>query len=141
MVRKGTLYFFTGLSGAGKTTIGGLFYRRLKERRNDLVLLDGDQVRAVFGNTNRGHSTEARRRIALENLFPLCRLLTEQGVDVVCCSIAMYDDVRAWNRAHFDPYREIYIKASRETLLRRDQKGLYTSGATCPGTSPKSRIW
>ena len=44
MNEKGTVYFFTGLAGAGKTTIGGLFYRRLKEKKNDLVLLDGDQI-------------------------------------------------------------------------------------------------
>ena len=49
-MKKGTVYFFTGLAGAGKTTIGGLFYRRMKERKNDLVLLDGDQLRRLSFN-------------------------------------------------------------------------------------------
>ena len=47
-MEKGSVYFFTGLSGAGKTTIGGLFYRRMKVQRPDVVLLDGDQLRPVF---------------------------------------------------------------------------------------------
>ena len=42
MSKKGTVYFFTGLAGAGKTTIGGLFYQRLKEKKADAILIDGD---------------------------------------------------------------------------------------------------
>ena len=45
---KGTVYFFTGLAGAGKTTVGGLFFRRLKATKPNAVLLDGDQIRPVF---------------------------------------------------------------------------------------------
>ena len=49
--KKGTVYFFTGLAGAGKTTIGGLFYERLKRRSPEAVLLDGDQVRLKLGDS------------------------------------------------------------------------------------------
>ena len=49
MEKKGTVYFFTGLAGAGKTTIGGLFYERLKARSPETVLLDGDQIRGGPG--------------------------------------------------------------------------------------------
>ena len=123
---KGTLYFFTGLSGAGKTTIGGLFYRRLRERNRLVTLFDGDQIRTVFGSS--GYSTEERLRAARRG-FPLYRVLTDQGISVVCCSIAMYDEIRDWNREHIENYKEIYIKVKMETLYRRDQKGLYSSGA------------
>ncbi len=125
MGNKGTLYFFTGLAGAGKTTLGGLFYERLKEIRPDAVLIDGDQSRAASGHKD--YSTESRRAGAWR-LFQRCKELTDQGLDVVCCSISMYEDVRAWNRANIENYREIYVKVSMETLYRRDQKGLYSSG-------------
>ena len=59
---KGTVYFFTGLSGAGKTTIGGLLYRRMKAKRNDVVLLDGDQLRRLSFHKKSGYTTEERRR-------------------------------------------------------------------------------
>ncbi len=129
MSKKGTVYFFTGLAGAGKTTIGGLFYRRLKAQRNDVVLLDGDQLRrlSVDFSTESSYSTEARRSGAYFN-FELAFLLAEQKIDVVLCSIAMYDDVRAWAREHIENYKEIYIKVKWETLYKRDQKGLYSSG-------------
>jgi adenylylsulfate kinase len=55
-------------------------------------------------------------------------MLTEQGIDVVSCAIAMYDEIRAWNRANIENYVEIYVRVSMDTLYRRDQKQLYSSG-------------
>lgn len=136
MSKVGTLYFFTGLAGAGKTTIGGLFYRRLKERNPDAVLLDGDHQRTAAGHsTTEGkvilqdrYTTEARKAGAW-SLFRRCKDLTEQGCDVVCCSISMYHEIRAWNRENIQNYREVYVKVTHETLYKRDQKKLYSSGA------------
>lgn len=129
MSDKGTVYFFTGLAGAGKTTIGGLFYRHLKSRKSNVVLLDGDQLRrlSVDFSTESSYSTEARRSGAYFN-FELALLLADQNIDVVLCSISMYDVVRAWAREHIENYIEIYIKVKWETLYKRDQKGLYSSG-------------
>ena len=125
MREKGTVYFFTGLAGAGKTTIGGLFYRELKEQKPNVFLADGDQTRSIFGRS--GYSTEARKDAARRG-FRLWRELAEQGIDVVVCSIAMYREIQQWNRENIENYREIYIRVTRETLYRRDQKQLYSSG-------------
>ena len=130
---KGTVYFFTGLAGAGKTTIGGLFFRRLKATKPNAVLLDGDQIRPVFCEDT-GYTHEDRVKRAWR-IFRVCRMLAEQGIDVVCCSIAMYADVRAWNRENITNYKEIYIKVKPETLQSRNQKGLYTSDSAVVGVS------
>ena len=131
MSETGTVYFFTGLSGAGKTTIGGLFHQRLKRTKPNVVLLDGDEIRVAFGE-DVGYSQADRLRWA-GRIFRVCKLLSDQGIDVVCCSIAMYESVRLWNRENIPNYKEIYLKASRETLLRRNQKGLYTQGKNVVG--------
>ena len=131
MNEKGTVYFFTGLSGAGKTTIGGLFHRRLKARKSNVVLLDGDQIRPVY-NEDIGYDDAARLRGA-HRTFRVANMLAEQGIDVVVCSICMYSALRDWNRENIARYREIYVKAERETLLKRNQKGLYSSGKNVVG--------
>lgn len=136
MSKKGTVYFFTGLAGAGKTTVGGLFYRRLKERSPDAILIDGDQVRTQVGHSAPDgsvliadrYTTEARKAGA-RGTFQHCRNLAEQGKDVVVCSISMYTEIRAWNRENIENYREVYLKVTHETLYRRDQKKLYSSKA------------
>lgn len=130
-MEKGTVYFFTGLSGAGKTTIGGLFHSRLKARKPNVVLLDGDVYRPVF-TEDVGYSAEDRLRGA-KRVFRVGKMLAEQGIDVVVCSISMYSEVREWNRENIENYKEIYVRVTRETLLRRNQKGLYTSGKNVVG--------
>lgn len=125
---KGTVYFFTGLAGAGKTTIGGMFYERLKAIRPDAVLIDGDKNRDKSNaRAPRDYSTEARRAGA-KNILKRCGEFAGQGIDAVYCGIGMYADVRAWCRENIENYREIYIKVSMETLRRRNQKGLYSPG-------------
>lgn len=130
-MEQGNVYFFTGLSGAGKTTIGGLFYRRMKAKRNDVVLLDGDCIRPVYLD-GIGYSDD-ERLVGAKRTFRVARMLSAQGIQVVVCSICMYHEVRRWNRDNIPGYHEIYIKASRETLFRRDQKGLYSAGKNVVG--------
>lgn len=128
-MEKGTVYFFTGLAGAGKTTIGGQFYERLQTLKPDAVLIDGDKNRdKCDARAPRDYSTEARRQGA-KALLMRCNELAEQGLDAVYCGIGMYADVRAWCRENIENYREIYIKVSMDTLRRRNQKGLYSPGA------------
>lgn len=128
---KGTVYFFTGLSGAGKTTLGGLFHQRLKATKPNVVLLDGDQIRPVFAE-DIGYSDDDRVKGA-RRIFRVAKMLSDQGIDVVVCSICMYSSVRDWSRENIENYREIYIKVKRETLLARNQKDLYTAGHNVVG--------
>lgn len=122
-----TVYWITGLSGAGKTTIGKLFYTYLKAKQPATVFLDGDTLRQVFGDDLK-YTEEDRRKCAMR-YARLCAMLAEQGLNVICCTISMFDSVREWNRKNICQYREIYVKVSMEVLRKRDQKGLY-SGKT-----------
>ena len=120
---KGRLFWITGLSGAGKTTIGTMLYQKLKEKYPNTVLLDGDVLRQVFGN-DLGYSREERFACAMR-YARLCKLLTEQGIFVICCTISMFDAVREWNRENMENYTEVYIQVPMEILERRNQKNLY----------------
>ena len=123
---SGNVYWPTGLSGAGKTTSGRLWHEELRRSGVPAVFLDGDELRQVFGD-DLGFTEADRRKSAMRNAR-LCALLSRQGLTVVCCTISMFDAVREWNRANIPGYFEVYVKAAMETLRRRDQKGLYTSG-------------
>lgn len=141
---KGTLYFFTGLAGAGKSTIGGLFYEDLKERHPDAVLIDGHKRRENAGATEvkRGDYSNAARLAGARLMFRNCLQLTEHGHDVVCCSMSLFDEIRDWNRANFEHYLEIYLCVDMDTLRRR-RTALYSSdrdvvGVHLPWEEPKS---
>ena len=124
---SGNVYWLTGLSGAGKTTIGRLWHEELRRSGVPAVFLDGDELRQVFGD-DLGFTEADRRKSAMRNAR-LCALLSRQGFTVVCCTISMFDAVREWNRANIPGYFEVYVKVAMETLRRRDQKGLYSQNA------------
>lgn len=123
----GVVYWITGLAGAGKTTIGKLLYEKIKEEYPNTVFLDGDTLRKVFGD-DLGYMKDERRKCAMR-YSRLCAMLQEQGLNVICCTISMFDSVREWNRENIQNYIEIYVRVSIDTLKKRDQKGLY-SGRT-----------
>lgn len=120
------VYWITGLAGAGKTTIGEVFYQQLKKRKDNVVFLDGDILRRVLGD-DLGYSRDERLKCA-RRYSNICQLLSEQGIDVVICTISMFHEVRDWNRKHIKDYKEIYVMVTEKELIRRDKKGLY-SGA------------
>lgn len=123
-MKNGVLYWITGLSGSGKTTIGNRLYYELKQEKENVVLLDGDLLKNIVGN-ELGY-TEKDRRIRAQKYAQICKMLTDQGIIVICCTIAMYDSVREWNRKNNKAYIEVFLDVPMSVLLERDQKGIYS---------------
>ena len=120
---RGRVFWITGLSGAGKTTLGQELESRLRAVGRPVIFLDGDALRAVIAE-DLGHSAGNRRRSAMRNAR-LCRLLAEQGADVVCATISLFHEVQRWNRENIPGYREIYLRVPMDELRCRDSKGIY----------------
>lgn len=112
-----------GLSGTGKTTLATQVVERIRQSNGKVVLLDGDVVRTLFGN-DVDHTIEGRRKNA-ERLSILTKYLSDQGIHVVAAVLSIFPEWRSWNRKNIANYSEVYLKASMETLLRRDIKDLY----------------
>ena len=121
---KGFTLWFTGLSGAGKTTISRLVAEELQARGSRLEILDGDVVRENLSK-GLGFSKEDRdtniRRISF-----VADLLSRNGVPVITAAISPYREIRAEARELMgDRFIEVFVKASVEVCAERDAKGLY----------------
>ncbi|HEV2675054.1 MAG TPA: adenylyl-sulfate kinase [Aliidongia sp.] len=123
MEAAGRVFWITGLSGAGKTTVGRALCDRLRSAGRPVVFLDGDALRAAISE-DLGHTTDSRQRSAMRNAR-LCQLLAGQGNDVVCATISLFHEVQRWNRENIPGYREIYLQVPIDELRRRDTKGIY----------------
>ena len=121
--RAGSVFWITGLSGAGKTTVGRELWSRLRSAGRTAVFLDGDVLRDAISD-DLGHSGDDRLRSARRN-SRTCRLLADQGLDVVCSTISMFREVRQWNRENIVGYREIYLRVPMHELESRDHKRIY----------------
>lgn len=126
--RPGRVFWITGLSGAGKSTIGRALSRNLRSSGCQVIFLDGDALRAAV-SSDLGYSAEDRRSAAMRNA-KLCRMLAEQGFEVICSTISLFHDVHRWNREHIARYHEILVRAPLEELKRRDIKGVYLTNGS-----------
>ena len=125
--RQGFTVFFTGLSGAGKSTIANaLMTKFLEMGGRPVTLLDGDLVRKNL-SSELGFSKE-HRDINIRRIGYVASEITKNGGTAICAPIAPYDDIRKENRAVIEQgggYILVHVSTPLEVCEERDRKGLY----------------
>jgi adenylyl-sulfate kinase len=122
--QKGFTVWFTGLSGAGKSTIAEMLYHELLARGMKTEILDGDEVRKNLSK-GLGFSKEDRDTNIMRIGF-VADLLTRNGVATICCPISPYKETRDACREMIGEFIEVYVHATVEEIAaHRDPKGLY----------------
>lgn len=122
---SGRVYWITGLSNSGKTTIGTALYYELRKGRNNVIILDGDLMKEIASDTETVAYGNRDRMVRARRYSQIAKLLADQGIWVIVCAIAMYDEVRIWNRKNIKGYIEIFLDTPDEVLRKRDRKRLY----------------
>ncbi len=123
--REAPVFWITGLSNAGKSTVSALLVNRLIDAGMRPVFLDGNQVRDALG-VEGGFDESSRRRMGM-TYARLARLFSSQGHAVVCATISLFHEVHAWNRAHLGNYFEVFLDVPLAELARRDTRGIYNT--------------
>jgi bifunctional enzyme CysN/CysC len=123
--QRPAILWFTGLSGAGKSTIANLVEQRLYAMGHRTMLLDGDNVRHGL-NRDLGF-TEADRVENIRRAGETAKLMTEAGLIVICSFISPYRAEREMVRGMVgqDEFLEVFVDTPIEECMRRDPKGLY----------------
>lgn len=123
MLQKGVTVWFTGLSGAGKTTISQLVEAELRKSGVKVETLDGDRVRQHF-TADLGFSREDRQK-NMERVAFVAKLLTRNDVVVLASFVSPYRQMRDYCRQEIGSFIEVFVKCPLEECIRRDVKGLY----------------
>lgn len=120
---RGVTVWFTGLSGAGKTTIRMAVEQALRDQGYKLEVLDGDIVRE---NLTKGLGfSKADRDENIRRIGFVSHLLTRNEVIVLVSAISPYRDIRDEVRAKIGDFVEVYVNAPLAVCEQRDVKGLY----------------
>jgi cytidine diphosphoramidate kinase len=131
-MKKGSVFWITGLSGAGKSTLANELQAFLKAKNIESVILDGDQLREIFHKTSitqDHYSRDVRLQLAVQ-YSKLAHLLSSQGINVIVATISMFNEIYQMNRSLMKNYIEIFMDIPIDVLRKRDPKGIYLKGSS-----------
>ncbi len=123
MEHKGFTLWFTGLACSGKTVLADAVAEDLRSRGMKVERLDGDNVRKSL-TRDLGFSDEDRR-MNIERVTFVAKLLTRNGVAVLASFISPFNDIRAYSRKEIGEFVLVYVKCSLQECENRDVKGMY----------------
>jgi len=121
----------TGMSGAGKSTLAKKVSKELQDRGYRVEIIDGDVYRENLCS-DLGFS-EIDRRINIQRLSFVGKLLARNGVIVIMSAINPFEDLREKIKNEDNRARIVYVKCDLDELVRRDVKGLYARALLPPG--------
>ena len=125
---KPGLLWITGLSGAGKTTISKIIYKKLKKKYSNIILLDGDQLRNKFNipyiKVSGSFSNTYRTKVGLKYVEECKKYVNNKGKFVIIAAMALISRVQNEYRKIKNNF-DVYLDVSISELERRDAKGLY----------------
>ena len=117
------VFWITGLSSAGKTTLPKLLTDNLRSKNLSVVMLDGDELRSAL-KIDSNFTGDERLDLAFK-YSRLSKLISSQGVNVVVGTIALFKEIHLWNRKNIPGYFEIYLRVPLSERRRRDPKEIY----------------
>ena len=132
--KKGILFWVTGLSGAGKTSISNKIYNRIKNRYGKTLYINGDEMRKMFDLRSYDNSDRKKGGIKYSKLF---KKITDQNINVLFAGMALFDDVRIWNKINIKNYLEIYIKTSLKKIIKKKYTKIYKKKTQLVGVDIK----
>jgi len=114
---------FIGKSGSGKSTIANSLANILKETHSNVLVIDGDELRNAIA-PDLGFTYEDREK-SEERRSKLVKVISDQGIHVICAGLSNYPQWRKWCRDNVRDYFEVYLKVPQSILEDRDAKGIY----------------
>ena len=119
---KGILFWVTGLSGSGKTTISKKIKKDIENLYGPTLLVSGDDIRKIFDFKK--YTAEERSSLVLK-YCKFAKFITNQNINLIFATIGMMNSVRKWNKKNISNYIEIYIKADLKKIIKTKKKKIY----------------
>jgi len=120
--KYGILFWITGLSGSGKTTIAKKIEKKITKLFGPTILISGDNIRKIM---DLNEFTKTKRLDYGKKFSKLSKLITNQKINVIFATVSMLHKVRFLNKKNIRNYVEIYIKTDVQKIIKRGKKRIY----------------
>jgi len=119
---KGIVFWITGLSGSGKTTIAEKIRENVSKKYGFTLTISGDDLRELLNYKK--YNKKSRLNYAM-SYGKFCRHIADKKINVIFSTVSLFHRVQKWNRTHIDNYIEIYIQSNIKKIIRRKKKFFY----------------
>ncbi len=120
--KSGYLFWITGLSGSGKTSIAENIKYEISKKYGHTLTLSGDDLRKIF-NFNKFSRKERLNYALIYSKF--CKYITDKNINLIFSTVSLFHKVRKWNKANINNYVEIYIKSDIQEIIKKKNKFFY----------------
>jgi adenylylsulfate kinase len=120
--KLGIVFWITGLSGSGKSTIGNFIKKNIEKNYGKTVIIHGDDIRNIYHL--RKYKKKERLNLGISN-SNLCKLISSQGINVIFTTVGLFYELHKYNRSNIKNYIEIYVKSDIKTLVKNKKKKFY----------------
>ncbi len=114
--------WITGLPGSGKTNIGKHFHKKFEKKYGSTLFFNGDDIRRIFNIKNFDIKS---RKILSFHYSKFVEFISNQNINIIFTCVAMFDDVRKYNKKNIKNYKEVYIDSSLDQIIKARKKKLY----------------
>ena len=119
---EGILFWITGISGSGKTTIGKKIHKEIKKKYGPTVMISGDDLRNIF--QIKKYDFNDRKKIA-KNYSKFCKYLVKNNINVIFATVSLFHEVHKKNKKIFKNYIEIFINCKINVVKKISKKKIY----------------
>lgn len=120
--KKGIVFWITGLSGSGKSTIGDMIFNGINKEYGKTIIIHGDDIRNIYNLKN--YTRKKRLNLGKSN-SNLCKLISNQGINIIFTTVGLFNELYKYNRTNIENYVEIYINSEIKTLIKNKKKNFY----------------
>lgn len=119
---KGILFWITGVSGSGKSSLGKNIKKEIINLYGPTLLINGDNLRKIFKLYD--YSIKGRLDNGLK-FTKLAKFITDQKINIIFCLVGMFHKIRSENKKNIKNYIEIYIKTDIKKIIKLKKKKIY----------------
>ncbi len=119
---KGIVFWITGISGVGKTTISKELLLLVNKRYGKTILINGDDFRKIF--QLKGYDRKSRIKY-VKQYSKFCKFISDQNINVIMSVVGLFHNIHSWNRKNINNYIEIYIKSDLKKIRDHDKRKIY----------------
>ena len=120
--KKGILFWITGLSGSGKTSLAKKIKKDISKKYGPTIIISGDNLRSIFCLNKYDYKS---RLSNMQKFTKFSKFVTDQKINIIFAVVGLIEKPRVWSRKNIDNYIEIYVKSDIKKIIKSKKKKLY----------------